>query len=71
MIERPTQTFNIGIYIEIVLNLRGSLYNINGQTQEAELECLRFHSRWDKDIFYKQFFVKVEWLYCTMKYLFK
>ena len=51
--------------------LRVYLDNIKGNTQRAELQQLEFHAIWDKGIFYKRIFDKVEWFYSTPKYLFK
>ena len=40
--EKPAQTVT-GIWTEIVHNVRGSLDNIKGDTQQAELQQLMFH----------------------------
>ena len=68
--ERPAQTIT-GIWMEIVHNLRGSLDNIKGNMQQAVLQLLEFHATWDKGIFYRQIFDKVDWFYSSPKYLFK
>ena len=57
MSERPTQTIT-EILIEIVYNLRGCLDNIKGDTQQAELQQLKFHATWDKDLFYWHFLIR-------------
>ena len=68
--ERPAQIVT-GIWTEIVHNLRGSLDTIKGNTQQAVLQLLEFHATWDKGIFYRQIFDKVDWFYSSPKYLFK
>ena len=57
--ERHAQTIT-WIWAKIVYNLRGSLDNIKGNPQQAELQRLKFHAIWDKGIFYKRFFDKVK-----------
>ena len=61
VIERPTQVI-FGIWIEIVHNLKGSLDNIKGNMQAAELKLLEFHAIWDKEIYFSQIFYKVEYI---------
>ena len=68
--ERPAQII-YGIWTEIVHNLRGSLDNIKGNTQQAELKRLEFHAIWDRDIFNRWISDKVEWFNSISKYLFK
>ena len=67
----PKVTERYGIWTKIVHNLRGSLDNIKGNMQQAELKLLDFNAIWDKGIFYRQISDKVEWFYSTPKYLFK
>ena len=70
MAERPAQ-INFGIWTKIMDNLKGSLDNIQGNTQQAELKRLEFHVIRDKGVFYSLIFDKLEWFYFTSKYLFK
>ena len=44
---------NYEIWTKIVHNLKGSLDNIKGNMQHAELKRLEFHAIWDKGIFYR------------------
>ena len=62
MTERPAQ-INLGIWIEIVHNLRCMLDSRKGNTHQAELKRLEFHAILDIGIFYRRLFDKVEWFY--------
>ena len=52
-------------------NLRGSLDNMKGDIQLEKLQRLELHAIWDKSIFYRWLFDKVQWFYSTLKHLFK
>ena len=70
MTKRPSWIIS-GIWIEIVHKLKGSLDNIKCNTEWTELQQLEFDAIWDKGIFYRQLYDKVEWCYSTPKYLIK
>ena len=68
--ERPSQII-LGIWIEIVHNLRGLLDNIKGNTHLTELKRLEFHAILEISIFYRRLVDKVEWFYSAPKDCFK
>ena len=51
-------------------NLRGCLDNIKGDTQQDELQQLKYHGTWCKGILFMRVFNKVVEFYSTPKYLF-